>query len=59
METQQPKGGTSKYVISLDIATSDSDNADNAIITVIKIIEKSDGTFSKKVVQIKSFHGKG
>lgn len=53
-----PKGSQSKYVISLDIATSDKKGADNAIIVVLKLIEREDGTYTKKLVHIRSFHGK-
>lgn len=59
IELEQPKNSKSRYVISLDIATSDAKGADNAIICVIKFTEKSDFSFSKKLVKIQSFHGKG
>lgn len=59
IELAQPKNSKSRYVISLDIATSEAKGADNSIITVIKFTERADGTFSKKVVHIRSFHGKG
>ena len=59
IELEQPKNSKSRYVISLDIATSDAKGADNAIISVIKFTEKSDGSFSKKLVNMRSFHGKG
>lgn len=59
IELEQPKNSKSRYVISLDIATSDAKGADNAIISVIKFTEKSDFSFSKKLVKIQSFHGKG
>ena len=58
IEMEQPKNSKSRYVIALDIATSEAKNADNSIITVIKFTERSDGTFAKKLVHIRSFHGK-
>lgn len=59
VELEQPKNSKSHYVISLDIATSEAKEADNSIISVIKYTEKSDGSFAKKLVNIRSFHGKG
>jgi len=59
IELKQPKSAKSRYVISLDIATSEAKGADNSIITVIKFNEHSDGTISKKIVYMRSFHGKG
>lgn len=57
VELSQPKGSTSRYVISLDIATSSDKNADNSVITVLKFTERNDGTFLRKVVYLQSFHG--
>lgn len=59
IELKQPKGAKSRYVISLDIATSEAKGADNSIITVIKFNEHSDGSITKKIVYMRSFHGKG
>lgn len=58
IETEQPKNSKSRYVIALDIATSEARDADNSIITVVKFTERSDGSFAKKLVYIRSFHGK-
>lgn len=58
IELEQPKNSKSRYVISLDIATSEAKDADNSIITVIKFTERADGSYAKKVVLIRSFHGK-
>lgn len=58
VETSQPRNSKSRYVISLDIATSEAKDADNSIITVMKFTERVDGTFAKKLVYIRSFHGK-
>lgn len=57
VELEQPKNSKSRYVISLDIATSEAKDADNSIITVLKFTERNDGTFLRKVVLIRSFHG--
>lgn len=59
VEICQPKNCKSRYVISLDIATSDAAGADNSIISVIKFTQKTDGSYSKKLVKMQSFHGKG
>ena len=57
VELEQPKNSKSRYVISLDIATSEAKNADNSIITVVKFTERNDGSYARKVVLIRSFHG--
>jgi len=57
VELEQPKNSKSRYVISLDIATSDADTADNSILSVLKFMEKTDGTFNRKLVYMRSFHG--
>lgn len=58
IEIEQPKNSKSRYIISLDIATSEAKDADNSIITVLKFTERTDGSFAKKLVMIRSFHGK-
>jgi len=57
IEMQQPKGSKSRYIISLDIATSKAKGSDNSVLIVHKFSEKKDGTFAKKVVHIRSFNG--
>lgn len=59
VELAQPKDSTARYVIGLDIATSAAKGADNSIIVVIKFREREDGYFSRKLVYMQSFHGKG
>lgn len=59
VETEQPKNSKSRYVVSVDIATSEAKIADNSIISVIKFTERADGSFTKKLVHMRSFHGKG
>lgn len=58
VELEQPKNSRSRYVISLDLATSQSSTADNTVVSVIKFNERSDGSFHKKLVYMRSFHGK-
>ena len=58
VETEQPKNSKSRYFISLDIATSDAKDADNSIISVLKTNELADGSMPRKLVYMRSFHGK-
>lgn len=58
IEMEQPKNSKSRYVICTDIATSTAKGSDNSIIIVIKFTERADGTFTRKVVFIKSYNGK-
>lgn len=58
VEVKQPEGSKSRYVISLDIATSTAAGSDNSIISVIKFTEKTDHSFAKKLVYMQSFNGK-
>lgn len=57
VELFQPKGSKSRYILSLDVATSSATNADNASLCVIKLVPKKDNTFYKYVVYMKTFHG--
>lgn len=58
VETASPKGSISEYVMGVDLATSSEKNADNAVITLLKLSEREDGSYIKKLVYIRSFHGK-
>lgn len=58
VEIAQPAKSSIEYVMSLDIATSSASNADNAILTTIKLVELDNGCYMKQVVRIQSFHGK-
>lgn len=58
VETEQPKNSTSRYVIGVDLATSQAKGSDNTIITVIKFTEKPNGRFSKKLVFMQSYNGR-
>jgi hypothetical protein len=58
IEMEQPKNSKSKYVICLDIATSTAKGSDNSILCVVKYVEGKDGTFIRKLVNMRSFNGK-
>ena len=58
VEMEQPKGSKSRYVMCLDIATSQAKGSDNSILSVVKFNEKTDGTFSRKLVHMRSYNGK-
>lgn len=58
IEMEQPKNSKSRYVLCMDIATSQAKGSDNSILTVCKFTEKSDGSFAKKLVNIRSYNGK-
>lgn len=57
IEMEQPKGSKSRYIISLDIATSKAKGSDNSIMMVHKFNEKKDGSFNRQVVHIRSYNG--
>ena len=57
VEVAQPAKSTIEYVMSLDIATSSASNADNAVLTTVKLVEMDNGGYLKQVVRIQSFHG--
>lgn len=44
--------------MGVDLATSSDRLADNAVITVIKLVELEDGGYLKKMVYMRSYHGK-
>lgn len=58
VEVAMPAKSTARYVISIDLATSSAKEADNAVIAVIKLVECENGTFIKKLVYLRSYHGK-
>lgn len=58
VEIAMPKSSTSDYVIGVDLATSSAKYADNAVVSVVKLIELDNGNYLKKLVYIRSFHGK-
>lgn len=58
VEYAEPRGSTSYYVLSLDIATSSAKNSDNSVLTLLKCTDRDDGTIIRQVVFIRSFNGK-
>ena len=58
VETFQPKDTKSRYIISLDIATSKAKGSDNSILIVHRFDESYDGSFIRKIVCIRSYNGK-
>lgn len=54
VEIAQPKDSKSQYVMGVDIATSDAEGSDNTVITVLKISEKSDGSYHRQMVLMRS-----
>ena len=58
VETSMPLKSTAEYVMGVDLATSSAKHADNAVIVMIKQIECENGSYLKKLVFIRSYHGK-
>ena len=58
VEYTQPSGSSSDYVIGIDLATSTDRKADNAVICVIKLADMENGAYLKKLVYLRSYHGK-
>lgn len=56
-ELEQPKNCKSEYIIVHDVAISDSKNSDNACTHVIKLKERSNGTYYKNIVYTKVHNG--
>jgi len=56
-ELIQPKKSKSIYIIVHDVALSDARNSDNACTHVIKLKEKTNGTYFKDVVYTKTHNG--
>lgn len=54
---EQPNKSKSDYIIVHDVAVSEANNSDNACTHVIKLKEKSDGTYYKEVVFTKTHNG--
>jgi len=57
VELQQPKHSKSRYIIIVDPAVSSEKWGDFTCIAVLKIKEKSDGTFWKELVYIRTYKG--
>lgn len=58
VETSQPSRSTSTYIMGLDLATSNKSWADNTVVSIIKLVERDDGNYLKKLVYMQSFNGK-
>lgn len=58
VEIAQPAKSTAQYVMGVDLATSSAKHADNAVICMVKLVELESGAFLKKLVYIRSYHGK-
>nr|DAS29567.1 MAG TPA: large terminase [Caudoviricetes sp.] len=58
VEHAQPSGSSSDYIIGVDLATSTDRKADNAVICVIKLADMENGAYLKKLVYLRSYHGK-
>ena len=58
VEYAQPSGSSSDYIIGVDLATSTDRKADNAVICVIKLADMENGAYLKKLVYLRSYHGK-
>lgn len=58
VEYSAPKGSGAWYVLSLDIATSAAKGSDNAICTVLKCVDKEDGTIIRQLVYMRSYNGR-
>lgn len=58
VEIAQPVKSNAQYVMSVDLATSSAKHADNAVICMVKLIELENGAYLKKLVYIRSYHGK-
>ena len=50
VETAMPAKSKAEYIMGVDLATSSSKTADNAVIAVIKLIECENGGYIKKLV---------
>lgn len=57
VEIFQPINSTSRYILTLDIATSSAKYSDHACLCIIKLSERNDGTFTKSLVFLRSYHG--
>lgn len=58
VEVAMPAKSTADYIMSVDLATSSAKYADNATIMIIKLIECENGSYIKRLVNIRSYHGR-
>ena len=57
IELQQPKGSQSIYILSVDPADTSATYGDNTAFVLVKLKERSDGTYWKEIVYIKTYKG--
>lgn len=58
VELAQPINSSSDYIMGVDLATSSDRTADNAVVCIVKLIELENGMYLKKLVYMRSYHGK-
>lgn len=58
VEAAMPIKSNSEYIMGVDLATSGAKSADNAVFTILKQVECENGEYIKKLVYIRSYHGK-
>jgi hypothetical protein len=58
IELQQPKGSKSRYILTVDPSDTTETYGDNTSFCVIKLKERSDGTFWKEIVYLRTYKGK-
>ena len=58
VEAVMPAKSTADYIMSVDLATSSAKYADNAVIMIFKLIECENGSYIKRQVNIRSYHGR-
>ena len=56
-ELEQPKKCLTKYIITHDVAVSKGAKSDNAVTHVIKLKQRSGGTYYKEVIYTKTMNG--
>jgi len=56
-ELEQPKKSISEYIITHDVALSDAKYSDNSCTHVIKLRQRANGSYSKRVVYTKVCNG--
>ena len=57
IELQQPHNSKSRYVLSVDPADTSATYGDNTCFCLVKLKERSDGTFWKELVYVKTYKG--
>ena len=57
VEVAQPVKSKSEYVMGIDIATSSAKSADNTAICILKLADCEDGSYIRKLVYLRTYHG--